>query len=294
MKGKIPTKRSLLHTLQGTIQSTAFLTTNAFPYSIFLCLIRKHLGHFNFWTVSYLPSFLASLCAIFVERKSRRTLLTLYVSNVATETLWRMAEWRGYVRSVKHGNVMVFGISVAVLSYYYRTHLHLINKDSLFNVFKFLIGPEEKYCPDDSEDGETSAPIASTSAQNEPKLLSKATIEKRNNHIIKFIQKLNLIKRHKSCPHDHDCLSYTLSGGGKMFMVGIGLQILLKLVLNVGRIIKNPFSLKRILFNKDTFKLGLFLGEFASLFRVCYCFYHLNCFIIFSSNKFFFFSLYLA
>lgn len=267
MKGKIPTKRSLLHTLQGTLQSTAFLTTNAFPYSIFLCLIRKHLGHFNFWTVSYIPSFLASLCAIFVERKSRRTLLTLYVSNVATETLWHMAEWRGYVRSVKHGNVMVFGVSVAVLAYYYRTYLHMVNKDSLFNIFKFIIGPEERY---KFEENEITVPIASTSSQSElPKMRRRAASETHNNYIIKFIQKLNLIKRHNSCPHTNDCLSYTLSGGGKMFMVGIGLQILLKLVLNVGRIIKNPLTLKRILFNKDTFKLGLFLGEFAALFRVC-------------------------
>lgn len=266
MKGKIPTKKSLLHTLQGIIQSTAFLTTNAFPYSIFLCLLRRHMGTFNFWTASFVPSFLASLCAIFVERKSRRVLLTLYVSNVATETLWRMAESRGIVSPIKYGNIIIFGVSVTVLTLYYRSYLHLINNDSMFNVLKFVIGPNEQYRRPESV-GSSSSVLPQDSQQ----LDNVPAPEKPKNFILRFIQRLNLVQRHKSCPHTHDCVTYTLAGGTSMFTVGIGLQIALKLILNVERIVKSPSVLKKLLWNKDVIKLGLFLGEFSTLFRLCSC-----------------------
>lgn len=45
------------------------------------------MGHFNLLTVSFFPAFLSSVFAILIERPSRRTLLCLYVSNVATETV---------------------------------------------------------------------------------------------------------------------------------------------------------------------------------------------------------------
>lgn len=45
---------------------------------------RALVGNLNFFTVSFIPSFLSSLVAILVERPSRRGLLSLYVTNVVS------------------------------------------------------------------------------------------------------------------------------------------------------------------------------------------------------------------
>lgn len=54
---------------------------------MFIILLRAIMGNFNFLTISFVPSFMASLVAILVERPSRRNLLTLYVTNVVRRKL---------------------------------------------------------------------------------------------------------------------------------------------------------------------------------------------------------------
>jgi len=51
---------------------------------------RTITGHFNLLTVAFLPAFIASYVAIFVERPSRRGLLTLYVTNVVSICDWNL------------------------------------------------------------------------------------------------------------------------------------------------------------------------------------------------------------
>lgn len=61
-----------------------------------------------------------------------------------------------------------------------------------------------------------------------------------------------------------------------MFSIGLGIQVTLKLVLNIKKIIQSPKNLKMILFRKDTLNLAAFLGGFSGLFRVSlipYCLY---------------------
>lgn len=54
-----------------------------------------------------------------------------------------------------------------------------------------------------------------------------------------------------------------------MFSVGLGIQLSLKLILNIRRIVQSPRYLRTILFKKDTLNLAMFLGGFAGIFRVC-------------------------
>lgn len=53
-----------------------------------------------------------------------------------------------------------------------------------------------------------------------------------------------------------------------MFTIGLGIQVTLKLVLNLKRVMQSPRNLKTILFKKDTLNLAAFLGGFSGLFRV--------------------------
>lgn len=107
--------------------------------NIVLICRRRLMGHYNILTVSALPAFLSSAFAILIERPSRRLLLCLYVSNVATETLWNMALSRNMVRSLKYGEIIIYSTSIAILLYLYKSGNHNINedrKDSMFSVLK--------------------------------------------------------------------------------------------------------------------------------------------------------------
>uniref|UniRef100_A0A1L8D933 Putative conserved plasma membrane protein n=1 Tax=Nyssomyia neivai TaxID=330878 RepID=A0A1L8D933_9DIPT len=256
MRGKIPSKKDLHRTIQGMLQSTAFLTTNAFTFSMFVCLLRRWFGKLYFLTVAFVPSWLASLCAILVERPSRRGLLCLYVANVATETYWRMLESRGIVHPVKHGRVMIFGLSATILLYLYRSGLHKTQNDGLFDIIRFVVGKGEEAKPD------TEPPAQPPAIPNE------STLRIIHDKIMSFLRAL---PKHLSCPHRDSCVSYTLQGGSKLFCVGLGLQLTLSLVFQMGKIIRNPASIKRIIRNRDIMKIALFLGGFSALFRGTSC-----------------------
>lgn len=97
------------------------------------------LGNFNILTVSAIPAFLASVFSILIERPNRRILLCLYVSNVATETLWNMAKSRNLVNDVVYGNVIIYSVSMALLLFYFRGGHHTKSdgkRDAIFRIIR--------------------------------------------------------------------------------------------------------------------------------------------------------------
>lgn len=241
------------------MQSTSFLTTSAVSYSIYLCLIRQLFGGFNLLTASYIPAFMSSVTAIVIERPSRRNLLCLYVANVATESLWRMMVDRGLVEGIQKGQVVIFGVSTSLLVYYLRKGWHFRKKDSIYDVLKFIIGKDE-------EGGEKTVEKDSKKRLN---LLKKFVIIQQ---FLKLLTKLqNYLKsfsKHEKCPHENSCIYYCTSGGTKLFAIGLGIQSVLKLVLQIPKIIKNPKNIVRSVFSRDTVRIGLFLGGFSTIYRV--------------------------
>lgn len=92
-------------------------------------------------TVSAIPAFLSSVFSILIERPSRRILLCLYVSNVATETLWNMAKSRNLVRDVLYGNVIIYSLSMALLLFYFKGGYHPRSDpkiDAIFPVVRYV------------------------------------------------------------------------------------------------------------------------------------------------------------
>lgn len=251
--------------LLGILQSTAFLTTSAFSYSFFLCLLRHYVGSFNFYTVSFVPSFMSSMCALLLERPSRRGLLCLYVSNVATETLFNMACARGYCRPIPYGQVLIFGASISLLLYFFRCGLHQgiaptiqtnaapANKDSIYDILRFVVGRYEEHVPALqlppqilSRRRERQASTVQligqrtsaqqSSSQNRPK--SKNPLLPVIMQAVRYYtQLMDYIKynlpRHKTCPHPRNsCVHYVLSGGTKLFTIGIGVQVILLFIFS--------------------------------------------------------------
>ncbi|KAJ8924714.1 hypothetical protein NQ315_000866 [Exocentrus adspersus] len=284
MKGRIPTKDDIKKTLYGIVQSTAFLSGTGFGYSLFLCSLRRLLGHFNILTVSAMPAFLASVFSILIERPSRRTLLALYVSNVATETVWNMAKSRNWVHNIRYGDVAIYSVSMALLLTYFKGGYHK-NSDSMFRVLRFVVGPYEE--KDYSTRSSQAGGFYRQHVQNNPNDGSRnrsGSWQARNKknivlHVVnqmlrvykKLVYKIKCCDRHIACPHPFSCLYYTLAGAGKMFSIGLGIQISLKLVLNIKRIFQSPRNLKSILFKREMLNLASFLGAYSGLFRASLC-----------------------
>lgn len=326
MRFRIPTLTDLKRTFWGILQSTCFLTTNGYTYSLILCIIRHYIGSFNFYTASFVPSFLSSMVALTIERPTRRGLLCLYVSNVATETLFNMACSRGYCRPIPYGQVLIFGASISVLLYYFRSGLHqrklpakrgggsgggrhtsgavlpqqqqYTQKDSIYDILRFVIGRYEEYVPplqlqpqflSRRRERQASAPVLIAPQQRIEGAgfgsgSAATTLQRRSprNPLLPYIlravryytQAMDYFKfglpRHKTCPHPRDsCVHYVVTGGAKMFTLGVGLQVTLTLI-KLKMASKKPMlgQMKAMFRSSNILKLGTFLGGFATIFRV--------------------------
>lgn len=281
MRGRIPTLVDLRRTVRGLLQSTAFLTMSAFSYSIFLCALRRVLGSYNFYTASYIPAYLAAFCAILVERPSRRGLLSLYVANVASETGWNILKSRGLVRSIPHGQIAIFGVSTSILLYFYRLNRQKDYKDSMFDVFRFALGESEVLKPQELpaaiEARRDSRPSRTTSTTSRSHQTSSAAnnpynvIQMAVRAYLNVISKVKNLSKHELCRHRHSCVYNMLAGGARMFSIGVGIQVLMKLLVQARRLIRNPAYARRTFLRKDILKLGCFLGEFTLLYKLSSC-----------------------
>ncbi|CAH1996950.1 unnamed protein product [Acanthoscelides obtectus] len=232
MKGKIPNKEDLRKTICGIVQSTAFLSGTGFGYSLFLCSLRRLLGNFNILTVSAIPAFLSSVFSILIERPSRRTMLCLYVSNVATETLWNMARARSLVRDVRYGDAAIYSTSIAMLLYYFKKGYHKSSEhsDAMYRVIRFVVGPYEEY--ESSDRSQEASRAFYRQVQNSPNNGSQSTSRSSGstspwrsrkhknsvllliNHMLRtykrLIYKIKCCDRHSTCPHPFSCLYYVM------------------------------------------------------------------------------------
>lgn len=278
MRGRIPTLVDLRRTVRGLLQSTAFLTMSAFSYSIFLCALRRVLGSYNFYTASYIPAFMAAFCAILVERPSRRGLLSLYVANVASETGWNILKSRGLVRSIPHGQIAIFGVSTSILLYYYRLNRQKDYKDSMFDVFRFALGESEVMKAPESIDAtrRDSRPRPVTSRSSGAATAAAASnpynvIQMAVRAYLNVISKVKNLSKHELCRHRHSCVYNMMAGGARMFSIGVGIQVLMKVLVQARRLIRNPAYARRAFLSKDILKLGCFLGEFTLLYKLSSC-----------------------
>ena len=101
----------------STVRSSAFLTLNMAAYLYFTCKLRQLFG-FYWFGVFYIAGFFGSLLAIQLEQKKRQSMLTLYLTNLASESLFLQLKNRGYVHSIPNGEVVLFSAGLAALLYF--------------------------------------------------------------------------------------------------------------------------------------------------------------------------------
>lgn len=265
LKGRIPSKTDLRNTILGILQSCVFLTSHGVGYSAVLCIIRRILGNFNFYTVSFIPSFLSSIISILIERPSRRALLSLYVTNVASETVFRMAVARNLIKPIRYGEVLIFALSVSNLLYFYKGYG--LPKDPVYSLLRFLVGPceEKDYVKQDEQ------PMFAPSNQKEDRKSNFKLYQLLIDWYKTKMLKLKSLTLHCSCPHYYSCVHNALNGGIEKFIKGYIVQLAIKIIINIKKIVNRPNLLIDIPLRIETFNLGICLGLFTTLYQGISC-----------------------
>ncbi|KPP76379.1 transmembrane protein 135-like, partial [Scleropages formosus] len=249
--------------LPEILQSTSFLTANGGLYIAFFCILRRILGRFYSWSSGFGAALPASYIAILLERKSRRGLLTIYMANLATETIFRMGVTRGLISPVRHGEVLLFCLTASLYMFFFRC------KDGLqgftFSALKFIVGKEE--IPTHSflaEHTYPKGPEGGAVEREEPGSLSTSSRPSiRCKHG----------PRHRCCKHYGDnCITYCVKGFVRMFSVGYLIQCCLRVPSTFRQVFTRPSRLLSLLYNKENFQLGAFLGSFVSIYKGTSCF----------------------
>ncbi|XP_067675924.1 transmembrane protein 135-like [Haliotis asinina] len=243
--------------LPETLQSSIFLTVNGTLFLTFLCLWRKILGGFYFINSSFLSAYCGAFIAILLERKSRRGLLAVYLTNLALETGYRMAKYRGLVKPVTHGEVLLFSIASAVYFYFFRQESGL--PQSTISSLQYIVGS--------SESPQSAASPGHSSNNNEEPQRSRTGVAV----LDKMVARLDAGPRHRLCQHRSGCVLYVLKGCYRLFGMGYAIQAGVKLLSALTRLHKQPRLLFDALFSKDNVRLGAFLGSFSALFRLVNC-----------------------
>nr|XP_008018644.2 transmembrane protein 135 isoform X5 [Chlorocebus sabaeus] len=227
----------------------------------------KILGKFYSWTPGFGAALPASYVAILIERKSRRGLLTIYMANLATETLFRMGVARGAITTLRNGEVLLFCITAAMYMFFFRCKDGL--KGFTFSALRFIVGKEE--IPTHSFSPEAAyAKVEQKREQHKEK--------PRRMNMIGLVRKFvdSICKhgpRHRCCKHYEDnCFSYCIKGFIRMFSVGYLIQCCLRIPSAFRHLFTQPSWLLSLFYNKENFQLGAFLGSFVSIYKGTSCF----------------------
>ncbi|KAG1683264.1 Transmembrane protein 135 [Nymphon striatum] len=182
--------------------SSLFLSFNTSGFLSLFCLMRQLLGKFD-RKASYLAAAVASYIAI------KRQALALYVTNVASETLFWMLQSRGLVRKIPYGDILLMSISSAVLLLLYRRQKLSGVVPAVLNIML------------DKNNDQKKAEVNAASTNNSNILLSKmyrlasyihklVQTNSQTKSLYEFIIKLISKPKHKLCCHQNGCFYYSI------------------------------------------------------------------------------------
>lgn len=131
---------SSYETLRSILQSSFFLAFNAYSVMMIFCGSRRVLGKFYYPAAAHLPAIIGSYMSILLERKSRRSALSFYVANIATETIWNKIVSLNLIKPIPYGEVYLFSISSAGMLYLIQRNG--FGHDPVSFGLKYLLGSE--------------------------------------------------------------------------------------------------------------------------------------------------------
>ncbi|GMR61792.1 hypothetical protein PMAYCL1PPCAC_31987 [Pristionchus mayeri] len=232
---------------KDTIRSTIFLTCNLIFYLFFLCRIRHLVGFHSIPTIGYTNGIVASFCALLVEKKSRRPALALYLTNLASETLYRQLSNHGYLRTIPHGTFIPFSIGLALFKF-------LSTQGGLAKSLDGFLSSALQDKPD-SGNGHV-VKIGKTVHKNLPGAF-KEMIERLKNDCGKT----------EHCDHEDSC-AYN---GSKVFLHNASIGLAISSILSILKNITNPGKIPSALLSKNNLKMPLFFGLLPTIYHASRC-----------------------
>ena len=119
------------------MNSCLFLATYVSVFQYMLCFTKNTRGRVDRWNV-ILATFVCGFSFIF-EHKSRRVEIVMYMLPRVFESLYKMAMAKGMVKTVRHGEVLVFAVCMAIIMYCYQNEPEQI-KPAYHNMLQRFFG----------------------------------------------------------------------------------------------------------------------------------------------------------
>ncbi|RWS24918.1 transmembrane protein 135-like protein [Leptotrombidium deliense] len=259
-------RHAIVQLLKSILTSTAFLGFNAYAMFLIFCLTTKLFGKMYYGTIVYIPAFVASMMAIFIERPSRRGALAVYCANIASECLFNIAVKRKYFKPIPKGETVLFMASMSLLLYIIRKNG--FGKDPISFAMKLILGRSEAKRSQRSVNRSAAALVdCDSKLLNKSNVVEMSTIEV-NNVSLKEVMHL----KHITCLHAREsCLKYSFRGFLRPFLFAWVGQSLFQTLIKFDRFLKDPNIIFRALRNQKNINFGLFMGTFSGAFKLINC-----------------------
>ncbi|XP_015793012.1 transmembrane protein 135-like [Tetranychus urticae] len=258
--------KSFRETVKSILRSSTFLGFNAFAVLVLFCFSFRSVGKLYLSLIGHLPSIIGSYMAIHLEKPSRRGPLAFYVANIAAETLFQIAVANGLIKPVKNGEVVLFALTTGVLVYFIKKNG--IGNDMISSILKLIIGKGELTRKKlemavDKAEIKLSKPLTTSHPLKSSYLRSL---------FVKSVNSLSFIyDHHQTCPHSSSCLTYATTTFLQRFIISwTGISII-PIILRSPSNITSLSALTKGLSSRSNIKFGMFLGLFASTFKVFSC-----------------------
>lgn len=275
---------AFLETFKSTMTSASFLSFNMLAGMGVSCLLRNNSDRYYYRIQCFLPGFIASYMALLIERPSRRPALAFYLANMSSELLYKWAESRGYVRSLPHGETILFAAGMACWLRFVR--IYGFGHDPVSTALKYLIGPLEA-----KSRARTKSPSSALKmADNDVKCSDGSQVDdsceqssqptkKRKLSSLGQLQQgvTNLLNQlsdcHEVCPHKGvSCVDYSLTPMITRFAMGYTARSVLNLLPNHRILLKDPMRALKLSFTaRSSINMGLFLGTFVGASKAIHC-----------------------
>lgn len=257
-------------TLKSIARSSFFIFFHAYNGTALGCVLRRSFGRFYYRVLVCAPALVSSYLSLLIEKPARRQALAFYMLNLASEIVYRMAVTKGYFRPIRHGETILFAASLGAWYHLIKTE-GFGRGDPVSGAVRVLIGNDEA-----PKSLKTVAPKTVVTKSDKASKLLASLVAQMTAYIDQIGHKwLPVLKgKHPTCPHgQHDtCLSYILSPIPSRFLLGYGIQVILRLSSRPQRLILNPAkSIMDALRARQSLRFGLFLASLVSVGRLSSC-----------------------
>lgn len=279
-------KDSLINTSISVVRSSSFIANHVWMFFALVCGSKNIFGSWYFaqvfpiiWTVAYV--------SMFIEKKSRRGALALYVANIGTECLVNILHDKCYLPNIPHASVIIFTLSVSILLQHIKKQG--FGSDPVSFALSLVIGRNEAkkrsprhHTPSiDGQINENNNNNILISRRNEMTPVDQVNQTTRGSLIYsKFCQLIPECIRstlfdgskHETCKHRESCAQYVISGFIGPFLTAWAASSSIAVAKKITRITHDASVVTKSLTDTRNLRFGLFIGSFAAIYKGVSCY----------------------